>query len=151
MSNIGNIAKDFLGFGRPESSLAPVAPTPVASRGGSAITRSLNAVRGQSRGALAVSEIATFQPKDWNDSIAIAESFRTNTPVIVNLADLTALDQRRMVDFMLGLRHGLEGNIKRVTKTVFLLTPGAIAVNDEDEPDVTGMESSDDLDIRRPY
>ena len=150
MSNIGSFAKDFLGIGRQDSGLAPVAPIPSAGRAPSAITRSLNSVRGQRR-PVEISEIATFQPQDWNDSIAIAETFRMGIPVIVNLADLTALDQRRLVDFMLGLRHGLEGNIKRVTKTVFLLSPGQIAVNDEDEPDVTGMEASDDLDIRRPY
>jgi len=151
MSNVGRSAFDWLGFGGKDNSLAPVAPVAAAApRGTSAITRSLNAVRGQGRG-VSVNEIATFQPESWNDSILIAEAFRIGTPVIVNLADLTALDQRRMVDFMLGLRHGLEGNIKRVTKTVFLLTPGQIAVNDEDEPDVTGMEASDDLDIRRPY
>jgi len=150
MSNIGSMAKEFLGLGRNDAPLAPVAAVPAMNRGASAITRSLNAVRGQGR-PVAISEIATFQPAVWEDSIAIAETFRTGIPVIVNLADLTALDQRRLVDFMLGLRHGLEGNIKRVTKTVFLLTPGQIAVNDEDEPDVTGMEASDDLDIRRPY
>lgn len=150
MSNIGNIAKDFFGInggGRSESS-APIAPA--AARATSGLTRSLTPLRAQRR-AVEISEIHTFQPKDWNDSIEIAEVFRSGTPVIVNLADLTQHDQRRLVDFMLGLRHGLEGNIKRVTKTVFLLSPGQIAVNDEDEPDVTGMEASDDLDIRRPY
>jgi FtsZ-interacting cell division protein YlmF len=49
------------------------------------------------------------------------------------------------------VKHGLDGNIKRVTKTVFLLSPTHVVVADEDEPEVTGMENSDDLDIRRPY
>jgi cell division inhibitor SepF len=67
------------------------------------------------------------------------------------MADLSGTDQRRLLDFMLGLQHGLEGNLKRVTKTVFLLSPTHVEVNEEGEPEVTGMEASDDLDIRRPY
>jgi cell division inhibitor SepF len=47
---------------------------------------------------------------------------------------------------MLGLKEGLEGNIRRVTPKVFLLTPGHVAVNDEEAED--GAEIGDELLIR---
>jgi cell division inhibitor SepF len=150
MSNSLNRAMDFLGLGGRDAGL-PSAPAPAAApRAVGNFTRSITPVR-SARRAGEINEIVTFQPKSWEDSIVIAATFREGTPVIVNIADLTALDQRRMVDFLLGVKHGLDGNIKRVTKTVFLLSPTHVVVADEDEPEVTGMENSDDLDIRRPY
>ncbi|MFM7029780.1 MAG: cell division protein SepF [Micrococcales bacterium] len=140
---------DFLGFpggglDLPSAPAAPVAPRSVGS-----VTRNLTPLRG-SRRAGDISEIVTFQPADWAESAVIAATFREGTPVIVNMADMAPLDQRRLLDFMLGLQAGLEGNLKRVTKTVFLLSPTHVVVNEEDEPEVTGMDAEDDLDIRRP-
>jgi len=148
MSNPINKAAAWLGLkedaGLP---LAPVAPS--AGRVASA-TRSLTPLR-SSRRTGDINEIVTFQPTSWEESKEIAATFREGTPVIVNMADLGGNDQRRLLDFMLGLQHGLEGNLKRVTKTVFLLSPSHVLVNEEGEAEVTGMENADDLDIRRPY
>jgi cell division inhibitor SepF len=44
-----------------------------------------------------------------------------------------------MLDFMLGLKEGLEGHLRRVTPKVYLLSPTNVLVS---EPD----ESSDDVD-----
>jgi cell division inhibitor SepF len=149
MSNTFNKAIDYLGWGRGEGQLPTAPAAPAAQRGASA-TRGLTPLR-SARRAGEISEIVTFQPTSWEESKEIAATFRIGTPVIVNMADLSGTDQRRLLDFMLGLQHGLEGNLKRVTKTVFLLSPTHVEVNEEGEPEVTGMEASDDLDIRRPY
>ena len=140
---------EYLGMnqGGTDHPSAPAAP--MAPRGVSSVTRSLTPLRGSRRGG-DISEIVTFQPADWAESAVIAATFREGTPVIVNMADMAQLDQRRLLDFMLGLQAGLEGNLKRVTKTVFLLSPTHVMVNEEDEPEVTGMDAEDDLDIRRP-
>lgn len=149
MSNPINKAIDYLGWGRGEGQL-PTAPAAPAAARSSLSTRSLTPLRG-SRRAGEVNEIVTFQPNSWEESKEIAATFREGTPVIVNMADLAGSDQRRLLDFMLGLQHGLEGHLKRVTKTVFLLSPTHVIVNEEGEPEVDGMENTDDLDIRRPY
>ena len=46
-----------------------------------------------------------------------------------------------MFFFMLGLKEGLNGHIKRITSKVFVLSPESVHLNDEDE--LTG--DSDDL------
>lgn len=148
MSNALNKGLSWLGL-KDDAGL-PMAPAAPSSGRVASATRSLTPLR-SSRRAGDISEIVTFQPTSWEESKEIAATFREGTPVIVNMADLGNSDQRRLLDFMLGLQHGLEGNLKRVTKTVFLLSPGHIEVNDEGEAEVTGMENSDDLDIRRPY
>ena len=147
MSNPINKAVAWLGL-KDDAPLPTGPAAPAAARG--AVTRSLTPLRSARRGG-EINEIVTFQPNTWEESKEIAATFREGTPVIVNMAELAGNDQRRLLDFMLGLQHGLEGNLKRVTKTVFLLSPTPIEVNDEDEPEVTGMDNTDDLDIRRPY
>jgi cell division inhibitor SepF len=37
-----------------------------------------------------------------------------------------------MLDFMIGLKEGLEGGLRRVTSKVFLLSPHNVAVTDAD-------------------
>jgi cell division inhibitor SepF len=73
---------------------------------------------------------------------SIAEVYRVGVPVIVNMAQMSEADARKLVDFMCGLKEGLDGHIKRVTAKVYLLTPNSVEVNDEDESELDG---SDDL------
>jgi cell division inhibitor SepF len=60
------------------------------------------------------------------------------------MGEMSELDSRRMLDFMLGLKEGLEGHLKRVTPKVFLLSPSHVAVNNEDDE----AEQTDDLLVR---
>ncbi|MCR8671188.1 cell division protein SepF [Agrococcus sp. HG114] len=76
-----------------------------------------------------MSEILTVHPRQYKDAKAIAEAFRSGTPVIINLSQMTDGDARRLIDFSAGLTQGLEGRIERVTTKVYLLTPEHIAVS----------------------
>jgi cell division inhibitor SepF len=143
-----NSVLGWIGISKGGDSAAPTGPAAVAPR--PSASRSVSALRAPRRGQ-DITQIMTFQPKEFAESGEIAAVYRENIPVIVNLIDLQKEDQRRLVDFMLGLKAGLEGNIKRVTQHVFLLSPSSVIVNDEDEEPVTAMETTDDLDIRRPY
>jgi cell division inhibitor SepF len=89
-----------------------------------------------------ISEIQTFDPVSYAEARSIAEVYRVGVPVIVNMAQMSEADARKLVDFMCGLKEGLEGHIKRVTAKVYLLTPNSVEVNDEDESELDG---SDDL------
>ena len=89
-----------------------------------------------------ISEIQTFDPVSYAEARSIAEVYRVGVPVIVNMAQMSEADARKLVDFMCGLKEGLDGHIKRVTAKVYLLTPNSVEVNDEDESELDG---SDDL------
>jgi cell division inhibitor SepF len=52
--------------------------------------------------------------------------------VIVNIGAMSEADAKRMLDFMIGLKEGLEGGLRRVTSKVFLLSPHNVAVTDAD-------------------
>ncbi|KGM09213.1 cell division protein SepF [Cellulomonas bogoriensis] len=82
--------------------------------------------------------ITTIHPRSYNDARVIGEAFRSGTPVIINLSEMTDADAKRLVDFSAGLIFGLRGTIERVTSKVFLLSPEHVEVTGED--DVAGGE-----------
>ena len=88
-----------------------------------------------------MNRITTIHPSTYNDARAIGESFRSHTPVIMNLSDMDDSDAKRLVDFAAGLVFGLHGSIERVTNKVFLLSPEHIEVDAEggETPQARGL------------
>lgn len=77
--------------------------------------------------------ISTIHPRSYNDARVIGEAFRSGTPVIMNLSEMTDADAKRLVDFSAGLIFGLHGNIERVTAKVFLLSPEHVEVTGDQQ------------------
>jgi cell division inhibitor SepF len=75
-----------------------------------------------------IRRITTIHPRTYNEAKTIGESFRTGTPVIMNLTEMDDSDAKRLVDFAAGLVFGLHGSIERVTSKVFLLSPANVEV-----------------------
>ena len=119
-------------------------PRPVATSAGDSRPVARVAPMRPRRGTTEVNEIYTIEPRPYAEAPEVAANYRLGIPVIVNMGDMSELDSRRMLDFMLGLKEGLEGHLKRVTPKVFLLTPNHVAVNNEDDE----TEPSDDLIVR---
>jgi cell division inhibitor SepF len=87
----------------------------------------------RTRRAAETSEIFSIEPDSYLGSgEEIASYFRDGVTVIVNMAKLSDAEALRMVDFLSGLKLALLGNIKRITKHVYLLTPNNVGVNDPD-------------------
>lgn len=76
--------------------------------------------------------ITTVHPRSYNDARVIGEAFRSGTPVIMNVSEMTDADAKRLVDFSAGLIFGLHGAIERVTAKVFLLSPEHIEISGEE-------------------
>jgi cell division inhibitor SepF len=89
-----------------------------------------------------MSEIVTLEPQTYADAKEVAAHFRTGVPVIVNIGAMSETDAKQMRDFMLGLKEGLEGHLRRVTPKVFLLSPSHVMVSDSESD-----SESNNLDI----
>ncbi len=74
-------------------------------------------------------QIATVHPTTFHDARTVAEYFREDVPVIMNLSGMEEADARRVVDFASGLVFGLRGSIERIANRVFLLVPANTVVN----------------------
>lgn len=81
----------------------------------------------------------TIAPDSFNDARQIGEEFRSGATVMINLQSLDADTKRRLVDYMAGLAHGLDGKFTKIALNVFMLAPKNVEVRDE-----AGMEVKND-------
>jgi len=73
------------------------------------------------------------EPKNFNDAQLIADKFKSDVPVILNLQRSDTELSKRLIDFSSGLTYALEGGIERVADKVFLLTPRNVEVSAEEK------------------
>ncbi|HEY8545921.1 MAG TPA: cell division protein SepF [Acidimicrobiales bacterium] len=71
-------------------------------------------------------------PASFADAQEVADEFKRNVPVIVNLQGVDRDLMRRIIDFSSGLCYGLSGNMERVANHVYLLTPSDVEVSAEE-------------------
>lgn len=71
-------------------------------------------------------------PAAFTDAQEVADQFRRNVPVIVNLQGVERDLMRRIIDFASGLCYGLSGQMERVANHVYLLTPSDVEVSPEE-------------------
>jgi cell division inhibitor SepF len=71
-------------------------------------------------------------PVAFNDAQEVADAFKKNQPVIVNLQQADRDLTRRLIDFASGLCYGVGGTMKKVGDAVYLLTPDDVEVSPED-------------------
>jgi cell division inhibitor SepF len=71
-------------------------------------------------------------PTSFNDAQDVADKFKVNVPVILNLQGVERDLARRIIDFASGLCYGLGGQMERVANQVYLLTPSDVEVSLEE-------------------
>jgi cell division inhibitor SepF len=71
-------------------------------------------------------------PRSFNDAQQIADKFKDNVPVILNLQNADSDLSKRLIDFASGLTYALDGSMQRVADKVFLLTPRDVEVSAEE-------------------
>jgi cell division inhibitor SepF len=71
-------------------------------------------------------------PSSFNDAQEVADKFKVNVPVILNLQGVDRDLSRRIIDFASGLCYGLGGQMERVANQVYLLTPSDVEVSAEE-------------------
>ena len=82
--------------------------------------------------ALKTAKPTVIVPKSFNDAQRVADLFREPSPVIVNMQNAERDLARRLIDFSSGLCYGLGGQMEKVAKDVYLLTPTELEVATED-------------------
>jgi cell division inhibitor SepF len=71
-------------------------------------------------------------PKNFNDAQVVADKFKGDIPVILNLQQSETDLSKRLIDFASGLTYALDGGMQRVADKVFLLTPKNVEVSAEE-------------------
>jgi len=71
-------------------------------------------------------------PKSFNDAQQVADKFKEQIPVILNLQGSDTDLSKRLIDFASGLTYALDGGMQRIADKVFLLTPRNVEVSAEE-------------------
>ena len=71
-------------------------------------------------------------PKSFNDAQTVADKYKNDIPVILNLQQSETELAKRLIDFASGLTYALDGGMQRVADKVFLLTPRNVEVSAEE-------------------
>ena len=92
-------------------------------------TRVLRPVQNGGRGGVQVHLVI---PKSFNDAQQVADQFKDEVPVILNLQGTDTDLSKRLIDFASGLTYALDGGMQRIADKVFLLTPRNVEVSAEE-------------------
>jgi cell division inhibitor SepF len=94
----------------------------------SPVAKSKSAVRQVSANAKPV----VVSPASFNGAQEVADKFKTNQPVILNLQGIDKDLSRRLLDFCSGICYGLSGHMEKVASRVYLLTPADVELSPEE-------------------
>jgi cell division inhibitor SepF len=72
-------------------------------------------------------------PRSFNDAQSIADEFKRQKPVIINLQSTDRELSKRLIDFASGMTYALGGGMQRVSQGIFLLTPENVQVSAEEK------------------
>jgi cell division inhibitor SepF len=76
-------------------------------------------------------------PTTFNSAQDVADKFKANQPVILNLQGVERELSRRLLDFCSGICYALSGHMEKVATRVYLLTPANVEVSSEDRRRLT--------------
>ncbi|MBJ7354884.1 MAG: cell division protein SepF [Thermoleophilaceae bacterium] len=84
-------------------------------------TRTLKSVGSKSGGSSGQMHFSA--PQSFNEAQQIADKFKNQVPVILNLQETDTDMAKRLIDFASGLTYALDGGMQRIADKTFLLTP----------------------------
>jgi SepF-like predicted cell division protein (DUF552 family) len=97
--------------------------------GGIYSTRRERSSRLRSVSSPAPAKVHLVAPRAFNDAKQIADRFKAQVPVIINLQGSDTELAKRLIDFCSGLTYALDGGMQRVGDKIFLLTPRNVEVS----------------------
>lgn len=77
------------------------------------------------------SEVLVIEPRQFEESLEIVEHLRTRKSVLLNLHMLDNEQSQRVVDFLSGACHAIDGHQQRIGDGVFLFAPATVVISSE--------------------
>ncbi len=73
-------------------------------------------------------KVVVYQPLNYDDTQHIIDNLKGRKPIIVNLDALEQDLAQRVLDFMSGAVYALDGNIQKVSRSIFVLVPSNVDI-----------------------
>lgn len=91
-------------------------------------------------------EVVVIEPRSFDEALAILDNLRSRKAVILNLMGLAPEQSQRLVDFVSGACHALDGHQDKIGESIFLFTPSNVVINTfHSERDWMGAQQPKDL------
>jgi cell division inhibitor SepF len=74
------------------------------------------------------SEVMVIEPRTFNEAMEIVEHLRGRKSVLLNLHLLDQETSQRIVDFLSGATHAIDGHQQRIGDGVFLFAPATVTI-----------------------
>lgn len=97
------------------------------------ITRKKNNLKVLSHPNAGGYEVMVNEPRSFEESLDIVNNLRDKKTVILNLHLLDAEQSQRIVDFLSGATHAIDGHQQRIGEGVFIFTPNNVSISSETE------------------
>lgn len=87
---------------------------------------------GRAAPATAKPQMSMASPTKFEDGARLADNLLAGRTVLLNLENAGKVDARRLLDFMSGAAYALQGYVKRVSGSIYLVVPNGEEVTEAD-------------------
>lgn len=77
-------------------------------------------------------QVVLVKPEQFSEAQGIADNLKMKRTVVLNLESTNRDIARRMLDFLSGVAYAVEGSIKRVANSTYIITPYNVDVLGDD-------------------
>ena len=77
-------------------------------------------------------QVILVKPEQFSEAQGIADNLKAKRTVVLNLESTNREIARRMLDFLSGVAYAVEGSIKRVANSTYIITPYNVDVLGDD-------------------
>lgn len=92
-----------------------------------------NNLRVLSHPSASAHELMVIEPRTFEESLEVVNNLRSRKSLILNLHLLDAEQSQRVVDFVSGATHAIDGHQQKVGDGVFVFTPNTVNISVETE------------------
>ena len=85
-------------------------------------------------------EMKIVKPEKFEEVTGIADHLLARRTVVLNLENTSKETVRRIVDFLSGTAYALEGKIKRVANSTYVITPNNVEVSADVDPHASAQK-----------
>ena len=86
----------------------------------------------ESRGGASNIELKVVRPESFGEVGTIADYLLAGCTVVINFESLDDQSKFRILDFLNGVTYSIDGDIKNVSKSTFIITPNNVDVSDNE-------------------
>lgn len=73
-------------------------------------------------------KVVIMQPETFDDARDVCDHLKSKKPIVVNLENLNKETAQRVIDFLSGSVYGLDGDIQKVSSSIFLIVPSNVDI-----------------------